>query len=33
VEKLNEVRTAMRQVVAAAAGLDDWAGKGVDGRG
>jgi hypothetical protein len=33
VEKLDELRTAMRKVVAAAACLDDWAGKGVDVRG
>lgn len=33
IEDLHELRKVMRQVVAAAACLDDWAGKGTDGRG
>lgn len=33
IEELQELRKVMRQIVAAAASLDDWAGKGNDGRG
>jgi hypothetical protein len=33
IEDLRDLRTAMRKLVAAAASIDEWAGKGIDGRG